>query len=124
MNIPTNIPIDYLQFRCIDPVAEIMKSPFYRIEDVCPCNPKYSGITGRGYTSCPLGIQPNLNIINKEYKEKNLLMNIKSTNGITYNAVPNTIKTTGSYFPLSQVTPPQQQPYPLTRVGYTWRNPY
>jgi hypothetical protein len=111
--LATNNP-NYADYRCIDPVAKNVGAPWYRIDDVCPCDPKLSFPTGRGFTSCPMGVQFDNKIINETMKSSEPIKMSDSFGA-------------GSMFPqvnkqISSVTPPQLQPRPLSRIGQTWRS--
>lgn len=109
---------NFIDFRCIDPVAVNMEKPWYRISDNCPCNPKLSNQTGRAYTACPLGVQfDQKEIYNSIYDNKIVT---KSDRPMNFSEIPN-----GSLFPNNSnpdVVPPNIQPRPLIRIGQTWRS--
>ena len=99
---------NYNVYRCPDPLKVKTDEPWYPISNVCPCNPMESNVTGRGYTPCNFGIQD-------DQKEINSLSSKKST-------MNNPLM--GSLYQMHQYTPPQLNPYPVTRIGQQWRNPY
>jgi hypothetical protein len=106
--------MNYVDYRCIEPSAIDTAGPWFPISNICPCDPKLSNPTGRGYTACPFGIQAEQKTISKEAHS---FMPINTNN----------IHTVGDgvmYPSLSQlnvISPPQFQPRPLTNIGYTWR---
>lgn len=106
-----NNDLNYMAYRCIDPVAEKTGKPWYPITNICPCDPTLSNITGRGFTSCPMGIsdtrpRPPLYSLSQV---KNQLPKSKQ-------------EVTGNVFNQNQFVPPQLDPRPLTLVGYEWRS--
>lgn len=97
-------------YRCPDPVAITTSGPWYSYSNVCPCDPKLSNATGRGFTACPYGISdksPNWNLpafqVLSQYPE-------------------NKDQITGSMFGSGQYVPPQLQPRQLVRIGEEWRS--
>jgi hypothetical protein len=88
-------------YRCVDPVAIKTSKPWYTITNVCPCDPKLSNTTGRGFTSCPFGVS------------KPIEGDLVGTSGVSL---------TGSLFGSGQVVPPQLQPRELYRIGVEWRS--
>lgn len=123
---------NYVDFRCIDPVASQVGQPWYRISDVCPCSPSQSFPTGRGFTSCPFGVQFDDNRPQKNSSELMAVQNIDNK----WASVPDTnaqkLINNGSMFPVAgsgsltgtepgAYTPPMLQPRQLARIGYTYR---
>ncbi len=100
--------MNYSIYRCIDPVKQDTKSPWYRIENKCPCSPADSNPTGRGFTSCTYGVQ---------YETPNTLNLAKQTNLPKQNN-----PLTGVLYENNQFVPPQLEPRPLSRIGNQWRS--
>jgi hypothetical protein len=98
-------------YRCPDPVAVKTGSPwFYGIgENICPCDPKLSNTSGRGFTACPYGIK-------QETPQWNMSMSQMSSQ------IPSQNQVTGSMFNKNQFVPPQLQPRQLVRIGQEWRS--
>ena len=123
-------PVDnkFIDYRCIDPVVMgPVSSLWYNDKvDVCPCSNKDSGKTGRGYTSCPLGVQFDLtNIRNFSEQKKPVIRMISHDNGTTYQTEHVTVKDiqdSGSFYPTTQYSAPQAEPRPLIRIGQEWRS--
>jgi hypothetical protein len=103
--------MNYVDYRCIEPSAIDTDGPWFPISNICPCDPKLSNPTGRGYTPCPFGIQPEQKVV-QSFIKASIIKNPSITG-------------TGSMYPniskLSVISPPQFQPRPLTNIGYTWR---
>ncbi len=94
---------NYSVYRCIDPVAVKTNEPWFNNTNICPCDPKLSNTTGRGFTACPFGIStPN-------------------TNELITVDVPMS-QVVGSLYSQNQVVPPQMQPRELYKIGIEWRN--
>jgi hypothetical protein len=94
---------DYSVYRCVDPVAVKTGEPWFNNTNICPCNPKLSNVTGRGFTPCPFGIsQPNFS-------------ELRAVDAPSSQIV-------GSLYSENQVVPPQLQPRELYRIGVEWRN--
>lgn len=108
--------MNYVDFRCVNPYAVKVGPPFFRIEDVCPCDPKLSNPTGRGVSGCPFGVT-----FDKQDTEFKPLMTLKNIDG---NYVPEFVTSMplGSLYPPEKMTPPQLQPRQLVRIGNTWRS--
>ncbi len=110
---------NFIDFRCIDPVASTMNQPWYRILDECPCNPKLSNQTGRGFTSCPLGVQFDQKEINRVLENPKIVTN--NNKQMSMSDMPS-----GSLFPnvnnSPDVVPPNIQPRALIRIGQSWRS--
>lgn len=98
-------------YRCIDPVAVTTGSPWFNSigENVCPCDPKLSNKTGRGFTACPLGI-------NYETPMWNLPV-FQMASQIPRGQVMGSM-----YANENQFVPPQLQPRQLVRIGEEWRS--
>jgi len=114
-------PFKYSDYRCIIPNTIKTSGKWFPYENVCPCDPSLSNVTGRGLTPCPFGIA------NSEVKKTNEVKVIEGYNG------PNgyetrTIPVSQSYFDNSgslyqnhTYEAPQLDPRPFVRIGYTWR---
>jgi len=97
---------DFSVFRCINPTATITEYPWYSSgTNVCPCDPNLSNPSGRGFISCPYGI----NNTSSSFKQ--------SDDSFPYNN-----QITGNLYPKEQFVPPQIQPNPLVKIGYSWRS--
>lgn len=100
--------MNYSVYRCPDPIKTKTDTPWYPIENVCPCDPNDTNITGRGFTPCAFGVQyetPNtINLI----KQKSLP---KQTGALV-----------GTMYQNNQFVPPQLQPRQNTRIGQQWRS--
>lgn len=111
---------NYFDYRCIDPNAEVMTSPWYPITDVCPCDTQLNNPSGRGYTSCPMGVQ-----FDRPQTQISPVMSLRNVGGV-YLGEPMTVSVPGSMFPgpstTATVTPPQLDPRQLVRVGYSFRS--
>ena len=90
-------------YRCIDPRKQFTDTPWYPIENACPCNPNDINITGRGFTPCAYGVQ----------YEDIIKTKMKPVDGI----IPK-----GNLYQNNQNVPPQLQPRPLSRIGTDWRS--
>ena len=99
--------MNYNIYRCPDPVATKTNEPWYPTTNICPCDPNLSNQTGRGFTTCPYGIETD-NTTNNGVKQ-----NIK---GITLN------NTLGNLYNDQQYIPPQYDPRPSSRIGIQWRS--
>lgn len=101
---------DFNVYRCPDPLKSKVNSPWYRFEDVCPCDPNAINITGRGFTPCALGIQ---------FED---LPGMNYTPGFNANlqSLPNPL--TGTLYNTRQIVPPQLQPRQNSRIGQVWRS--
>jgi hypothetical protein len=97
----------YDVYRCPDPKKVITDLPWYPISNVCPCNPNFNNVTGRGYTPCGFGVQTNE----------------KSINYAASQTLPPKKLPLGALYQMDQYVPPQLNPYPLTRIGQQWFNP-
>jgi len=101
---------DFSVYRCPDPVAVTTGSPWYNIENLCPCDPNLSNTSGQGYSGCPFGINeappPSLNVSNSQLASQ----------------IPQK-QMTGAMYSMNQFVPIQLNPYPNTRIGQSWRNP-
>jgi len=102
---------NYNVYRCLDPLKFKTDQPWFRISNVCPCDPAESNVTGRGYTPCNFGIQDDQNSINSL-----VYHDIQKSSPIT--------PLVGSLYQMHQYSPPQLDPRQLTRIGNQWRNPY
>ena len=102
--------MNYSVYRCPDPIKTETNTPWFRIEDKCPCNPNDSNVTGRGFTPCTFGIQfetPNqVNLAKTPYLAPQ----------------PVNEKLVGSLYENNQYVPPQLEPRQLTRIGQQWRS--
>lgn len=109
--------MNYSVYRCPDPIKYKTDTPWYPIENVCPCDPNDTNISGRGYTPCAFGVQyetpNNVNLFNQMKPTKTQSMVKESM------VKENTI---GSLFQDNQIVPPQLQPRMLTRIGQQWRS--
>lgn len=119
-NLPMNGPApnaNFSDFRCLDPNMKETGAPWFRIPDVCPCDTELSNPTGRGYTSCPFGVQT-------QQTTNDLISNLYASPSTNEPAAAE--KLTGSFFPEISTFPimavPQFQPRPLAQIGYTWRS--
>jgi ferredoxin-thioredoxin reductase catalytic subunit len=100
--------MNYAVYRCPDPIKTDTKTPWYPIENKCPCNPADSNVTGRGFTSCTFGVQYETpNTINLA-KQKDLP---KQTGALK-----------GTMYQNNQFVPPQLEPRMLSRIGNQWRS--
>ena len=108
-NNQESTPNNYSVYRCLDPLKFKTDQPWYRISNVCPCNPEESNITGRGYTPCNFGIQEDQSEINS------LSSGPRSTTSLPL---------VGSLYQNKQYTPPQLDPRMLSRIGNKWLNAY
>ena len=97
-------------FRCPDPVAVITEEPWYSYENICPCDPKLSNASGRGFTACPYGLDestvPSWNLPSSQLPSQ----------------LPSKTAIVGNMFPQNQYVPPQMDPRPLSRIGQAWRS--
>ncbi len=100
---------NYSVFRCVDPTAVVTGAPWFNNENVCPCDPKLSNSSGRGFTACPMGVQ-----------EKTPMWNV--SNSQLYSEIPEKNQIQGSMFNQNQFVPPQLQPRQLVRIGEEWRS--
>jgi hypothetical protein len=96
-------------YRCPDPVAVDTGSPWYNYSNVCPCDPKLSNNSGRGFTACDFGI-------------KDQEVNVPIYAGQLASQIPNKSQVVGNMFNDNQFVPPQLQPRQLVRIGQQWRN--
>ena len=99
---------NYSVYRCPDPVANKTDEPWYSYSNVCPCDPKLSNSTGRGFTPCPFGINqeaPQWNLPAFQYASQ----------------IPNGSQIVGNLYN-NQFVPPQLQPRQLIRIGEEWRS--
>jgi hypothetical protein len=95
-------------YRCTDPHKYKTDTPWYPVENICPCDQKSSNITGRGYTPCTFGVQYETpNTINLSKKA-----NLKKQTGALV----------GTLYQNNQYVPPQLEPRQLTRIGNQWRS--
>lgn len=92
-------------YRCPDPLKSYTSQPWYRFTDICPCDPKDSNITGRGFTSCPFGVSDN-----SKYQS------FQNT------PIPQRDIPVGNIYPQQQYVPPQLEPRQLVRIGQQWRS--
>lgn len=100
---------NYSIYRCVDPVAVKTGEPWFNYSNVCPCDPKLSNTSGRGFTACPFGI-------NQEASSWNLPISQQ------YSQIPNEKQVVGNMFNKNQYVPPQLQPRQLVRIGEEWRS--
>ena len=102
---------NYSVYRCLDPVAVKTGAPwFYGLgENVCPCDPKLSNTSGRGFTACPYGI-------NQEDSRWSL------PSYQLMSQFPEPSKVEGNMYSENQFVPPQLQPRQLVRIGQEWRS--
>lgn len=116
-----NSQYKYTSFSCIDPVAVTMSQPWYQYTTTCPCNPELSNTSGRGFTSCPFGVQFEKSPVNSTNSQMPL-MQISGSGQIT----PVKSLPVGSMIPdfknIPIATPPQFQPRALSRIGEQWRS--
>lgn len=97
-------------YRCIDPRKTETTTPWYNIENKCPCDPRQNNITGRGFTPCTFGF---------EIKQPKGLYNVAVP---PLGAVPSSSPLAGSFYQDYQYVPPQLQPRPLSNIGNEWRS--
>jgi len=102
---------DYIVYRCPDPVAVETHQPWYTMDNVCPCNPQDSNVTGRGFTPCPFGIQTD------SYHTRAVLNLTQEDNKNNSRYVAE-----GNMYQDKQYTPPKLMPRPLSRIGQQWRS--
>jgi len=99
---------NFTVFRC-NPLGLEESRPWWREQEFCPCPSEYNNETGRGFVSCPYGVE----------NEKEVMFGKIPT-------VPNPEKIkkemTGSLVQDKQWIPPQLQPRPLSRIGQQWRS--
>jgi hypothetical protein len=100
--------MNYSVYRCPDPIKTETNTPWYRIEDKCPCNPADSNVTGRGFTPCSFGVQ---------FETPNQI-NLAKTRDLPKQAN----KLVGTLYENNQFVPPQLQPRQLARIGQQWRS--
>lgn len=100
--------MNYSVYRCPDPIKTETNTPWYRIEDKCPCNPADSNVTGRGFTPCNFGVQ---------FETPNQI-NLAKTRDLPKQAN----KLVGTLYENNQFVPPQLQPRQLSRIGNQWRS--
>lgn len=103
---------NYFVYRCPDPVATITDTPWYTYTNVCPCDPKLSNQTGRGFTACPMGVD--------ETQQKPISGSLLNSQKLQ--ETPLTSQVVGSMFGSNQYVPPQLDPRQLTRIGSAWRS--
>ncbi len=113
---------NYTDYRCINPLGTIMEEPWFPMRDVCPCDPKLSGPTGRGYSGCPFGIQ-----FPDSIEEQNFQNGLKPLNSIQNKNgqwVPEEVRQLpfGAAYPTGSYVAPQLQPRQNVRIGVTWRS--
>jgi len=109
--------------RCLDPNASETTVGWYRINDSCPCSTQNSNISGRGFVSCPLGLnteQDNIATANPLAP----LLRIENSGLGGYLTVPVSTLPNGSQYPQQQYVPSQYQPRALMRIGYDYRSAY
>jgi len=113
---------NYTDYRCINPLATVIGEPWFPMNDVCPCNPKLSGPTGRGYSGCPFGVQFPDTIDSPN--ESNGLVPLSSLRAINGQWVPERVQDLplGAAYPTLSYVPPQLQPRANVRIGVTWRS--
>ena len=99
--------LNYEIYRCPDPRKTVVDQPWFRTQEVCPCNPADSNVTGRGYTPCNFGLQMDQNQINMAARRNTGSVPLK-----------------GALYQDKQFPAPQLDPRQLTRIGNQWRNPF
>lgn len=111
--------LNFIDYRCIDPLATVMESPWFPMRDVCPCDPKLSNPTGRGYTGCPFGVSFN----NENQNQNNNLEKLQTISNVNTQWLPQEVSSlpTGAIYPKNSYTAPQLQPRQLYRIGVSWR---
>lgn len=105
-------------YRCLIYDRNIVEQPWFRQEDVCPCNTSLNNPTGRGHSLCPFGVDFQVPYANKQPL---LTLEENTKNGYTVEAVPTEPKKYVLYPPF-QYTAPQMEPRQWVRVGVEWRN--
>lgn len=116
-NTEAAISRNFIDYRCLDPLAIDMNQPWFRVNDICPCDPSQSNPTGRGFTGCPYGVS-----FEAEDTKVKPLVRLELNDDYKYVPTPVTNLPYGSlYAPMSYV-PPNLQPRALMRVGNTWRS--
>lgn len=105
-----NNRLDYKVYRCPDPVAVKTGEPWYTYENICPCSPELSNVTGRGYTACTFGIDQST--------PPRWMIPFEQL----YSQIPESSQITGSLYQQHQYVPPQLDPRPLTQIGVAWRS--
>ncbi len=114
-NLNSSAPNDnYVDYRCIEPSATETNSPWFRIPNTCPCDPKLSNPSGRGFLGCPFGIQTDTTVKNSVSGLTKIIPKDK-IDKVNYGLYPEI-----SGYSMSSV--PQFQPRPLSQIGYTWRS--
>ena len=105
---------DFSVYRCPDPNKVNTDLPWFNMSNVCPCDPKYSNITGRGYTPCTFGIQTD---------EKEIHYSIEHNRLPPLHTITNNQYGTGMLYENNQYVPPQlTPPRPLARIGQQFRS--
>jgi hypothetical protein len=103
-----NDELNYSVYRCPNPTAVNTGEPWYNQSNICPCDPNLSNSSGRGFTSCPMGIQ-------EKSKPENLPMSQLTAQ------MPKPGQAVGSLYS-NKTVPPQMWPRQLVRVGQSWRS--
>ena len=107
MNSPSGA--DFSVYRCPDPRKVKTGEPWYPISNVCPCDPQFGNISGRGFTPCAFGITTNQQEIVSAVRSPP-----KPPGGLP----------TGSLFQTGQFSPPQLDPRQNVRIENQWRNAF
>ena len=99
---------NYTVFRC-NPLALQEKKPWWRETEICPCDSQFNNETGRGFVSCPYGIE------NEKLAKFGRIPTVPNPQEVKQ-------KMTGSLVQDKQWIPPQLNPRPLSRIGQQWRS--
>ena len=102
-------------YRCVNPTAVTTEQPWYSYSNVCPCDPKLSNTSGRGYTPCPFGVLES----NDSMEMSELKSQFRHQEA---NQFPSKHRLVGNLDNTLQFTPPQLQPRQLVRIGQVWRD--
>lgn len=120
----------FFQYRCIDPVATTQGAPWYRITDYCPCDPTVSNPSGRGFVSCPVGVQFGQGAIAAQgaLSAAAVPATPTTTNGLVWG--PGTVEALrGAMYSApggtgagAMAVPTILETRPVYRIGYEWRS--
>lgn len=100
-------------YRCPDPIKGKTDQPWFRIEDLCPCDSgTLSNPSGRGYVPCPFGVQ-----FDNTVWDQNMMLSAPLVKQ----------EPSSMMFPMNpgiglQSVPTQLEPRPLARIGTDWRS--
>lgn len=116
----------YVDYVCLNQFRTETDIPWYPRQDICPCNPKYNNITGRGYTMCPFGVEFNQQEMEQRAISMHPVQTLEEHQGLqgyftTITDGSNVINET-QLFPKYTYAAPQMWPRPNTRIGQDWRS--